>query len=429
MAVGAVVVTRVLHVNKFLYRRGGAESYLLDVAALQEARGDEISYFGMDHPENEPSSWAPWFPDEVVLEPPPVGARARLNAAGRMVWSTSARRGLRHVIEQVRPDVAHLHNVYHQLSPSVVAALADAGVPMVMTVHDYKLVCPSYQLLAGGSPCDACIRRGLHQPLVTRCKDGSLVSSALLAGETWLHRRMGAWDPIGVLICPSEFMATKLRAAGFDERRLVVLPHFAASAEVDNLEEVTSTEQPPRFVIAARLAPEKGIGDAIEAMARVGDDAELHVYGDGPERLRLEEVAARSTAAGRVTFHGRVARPEIQRALAGARAMLLPSTWHENQPMSILEAFGVGCPVIATTMGGIPELVRAGDTGWLVPPAQPVALAGAMTEAAVDPGEARRRGARGRSSVLAEHSVDGHLRGLDEAYRLAAERVLAKPSR
>jgi hypothetical protein len=135
---------RVLHVNKFLYRRGGAEGYMLDLAGLQRAQGDEVGFFGMQHPDNDqPQPFARWFPGYVELESAPEGVRGKAAAAARMVWSTSARRGITHVLEEFQPDVVHCHNIYHQLSPSMLEPIRKAGVPCVMTLHDYKLACPA----------------------------------------------------------------------------------------------------------------------------------------------------------------------------------------------------------------------------------------------------------------------------------------------
>ena len=199
---------RVLHVNKFLYRRGGAEGYLFDVARLQERAGDVVEFFGMAHVDNDRGlTYAGDFPSQVDLEPPPPGLRGRAAAAARMIWSTSARDGLRRVLADFRPDVVHMHNVYHQLSPSVVAACRDAGVPCVMTLHDYKLACPSYQMLDRGEPCDACVTGGPLQAARRSCKDGSRSASTLLAVESWLHRKLRAYAGIGVFIAPSEFLA------------------------------------------------------------------------------------------------------------------------------------------------------------------------------------------------------------------------------
>ncbi|BCB90817.1 hypothetical protein Psuf_081300 [Phytohabitans suffuscus] len=206
---------RVLHVNKFLYRRGGAEGYLFDLAALQRARGDEVAYFGMAHPDNDsPQRYGHFFPPYVQLEPPPPGISGRAAAVGRMLHSPASRRGLARVIADFRPDVVHAHNVYHQLSPSVLRAAADAGVPCVLTMHDYKLACPSYQLLAGRAVCDACVTGGPWQAVRTRCKDGSLGRSAVLAAETWAHRVTGAYGPVRAFVSPSRFLADVMARAG-----------------------------------------------------------------------------------------------------------------------------------------------------------------------------------------------------------------------
>src|SRR5262245_61722734 len=206
---------RVLHVNKFLYRRGGAEGYLFDVARLQERAGDEVAFFGMAHADNDPGlRFEEHFPSQVDLEPPPPGVRGRIDAAARMIWSTSARRGLAKTLRDFKPDVVHMHNVYHQLSPSVVAACRDAGVPVVMTLHDYKLACPSYQMLDKGRPCDACVTGGPLQAARRSCKDGSRSASTLLAVESWLHRRFRAYDGVDVFIAPSEFLAGVMHQAG-----------------------------------------------------------------------------------------------------------------------------------------------------------------------------------------------------------------------
>jgi len=147
---------RVLHVNKFLYRRGGAEGYMLDVAELQRDAGDEVAFFGMRHPDNEPQRYEAWLPDLIELEPAPHGLH-KAPAAARMIWSTSSRRGMSRVLRDFQPDIVHFHNIYHQLSPSILAGVARAGVPCVMTLHDYKLACPSYQLLDHGANNDGCV--------------------------------------------------------------------------------------------------------------------------------------------------------------------------------------------------------------------------------------------------------------------------------
>ena len=147
---------RVLHVNKFLHRRGGAEAYMLDLADLQRRAGHEVAFFGMDHPDNEPQEHAARFPPALELDPPPASLPGRLRAAGRMLWSTSAARGIDAVVEAFRPDVAHLHNVYHHLSPSILAPLARRRIPAVMEQRSCIRVMSSVVVRTGSVPTWEC---------------------------------------------------------------------------------------------------------------------------------------------------------------------------------------------------------------------------------------------------------------------------------
>lgn len=405
---------RVLHVNKFLYRRGGAEGYLFDVADLQRRSGDEVAYFGMTHADNEPGlRYAADFPSRVDLEPPPPGLRGRVAAAGRMLWSTSARAGLSRVLADFRPDVVHLHNVYHQLSPSVVAACRDAGVPCVMTLHDYKLACPSYQMLDHGRPCDACVTGGPLQAARRVCKDGSRSASTLLAVESWLHRRLGAYDGVGALIAPSRFLAGVLDRAGVYPDRLHVLRH---PVDVDGLP--VKAAPGGGVVFAGRLAPEKGVDTLIEAAALLPSGVAVDVAGDGPSRAALEDLAGR-VAPGRVRFHGRLPKGELHELVRSASVAVVPSRWYENQPLAVLEAFGCGVPVIGTDLGGLPELIDDGVDGHVVAADDPRALADAVARTAGDPRKAWEMGRAGRAKVSRDFAPEAHLDGLRAAYAAA----------
>jgi glycosyltransferase involved in cell wall biosynthesis len=406
---------RILHVNKFLYRRGGAESYLLDVAHHQQAAGHDVWFWGMRHPENTENELAQFFPSYIELEPAPSGLVARVRASSRMVWSTSSGRGLAAAIEHVRPDVVHFHNVYHQLSPSVVRATARGGVASVMTLHDYKLACPSYQLLAHGLPCTACLDHGLWQAARTSCKDGSRAASTALAAESWLHRRMHAYAGVGVFLCPSRFLHDVMVRADVFPDRMRVVPHFVEAGGPIN---------PGRggpVVFAGRLSSEKGVDTLVRATPLLPEGSTVTIAGDGPARADLERLAD-EVAPGRISFVGRLPKTELLRLVAGATAMAVPSRWYENQPMTVLEALTAATPVIASDMGGLPELVRDGVDGRLVPPDDPTALAQALTDLLVDPSLAAEYGRAGRDRMLTDFALDEHLRRLESAYRDAGVR-------
>lgn len=413
---------RILAVNKYLYRRGGAESYLLDLTDLQRRRGDVVELFGMRHPEDSaPHPLSDTFPSYVELDPAPDGLRG-LAAAGRMVWSVASARGMARALARVQPDVVHLHNVYHQLSPSILGPVRRAGVPCVMTLHDYKLACPSYQMLDHGELCDACVTGGTWHAAQRRCKGGSLAASSLLALESGLHRLTGAYRGVDLFLSPSSFLAGVMRRAGVFPDRLRVVPHFAEVSPVR-----PDPERRSGFLFAGRLSREKGVDVLIDAMGALPETARLSVAGDGPERVALERQAA-AVAPGRVAFLGRLPKPDLQDLLQGSLASVLPARWNENQPMTVLEALGAGVPVVCTDLGGLPELVSHGVDGLVVPPDDPAALAAALVALSTDPVRAARMGAAGRVKVERELSPQAHLERLDAAYAEAAERRGRRPS-
>jgi glycosyltransferase involved in cell wall biosynthesis len=408
---------RILHVNKFLYRRGGAESYMLDLARLQADAGHQVEFFGMAHPDNAPHRYAAHFPGHVQLEPPPTRADRRLGAVARMVWSPSARRGMEAVLRSFQPDVVHLHNIYHQLSPSVLRPLAEQRIPAVMTLHDYKLVCPSYLFLAQGRVCEACLDGHFRHAVARRCKDGSLGASAVLAFESAVHRRIGAYEPVQVFICPSRFLAAKLAVGEVYPDRLALLSSF-----VDTHEVAPKAQPGGGIVYAGRLSHEKGVDVLVEAVARLGG-GHLDIVGDGPERTRLEALAA-TRAPGRVQFHGRVPRERVLHLLRAGAVAAMPSRCHDNQPMAVLEAFGCGVPVVATNLGGLPELVDGG-CGEVVPAEDPDAMAAVLGRLLAHPVQTLAMGQAARSRAEREFAPDRHLAGLEQLYERAARRRVA----
>jgi glycosyltransferase involved in cell wall biosynthesis len=293
---------RILHVNKFLYRRGGAEAYALDVADLQRQHGHDVALWGMQHPDNLRLPLEHTFPPYVEFEPPPAGAGDRVRLLGTMIWSRRAERGMAAALREFRPDVVHLHNVYHQLSPSILRPIRAAGAAAVMTLHDYKLACPTYSFLDGsGRPCTACVDGGLHNAARRRC-GGSAAAGAAAAVEVGLHRLTGAYDPVGRFLCPSEFLASMLRRADIYPERLHVLSNFV---DADSLPTRTGAGRGAVFV--GRLSYEKAVDVLVDAAALLPPDVPVDIVGSGPEDEALRRRAD-AVAPGRVTFHGRVPR-------------------------------------------------------------------------------------------------------------------------
>ena len=393
---------RILHVNKYLYRRGGAEGYALDVAERQEQQGHAVGLFGMQHPDNPELPLAATFPPLVELDPPPSGLVARAAAAGRMFWSPSSRSGMAAALDAFRPDVVHLHNIYHQLSPSILAPIRQRGTPAVMTLHDYKLACPTYDFVAQGTVCEACLDGRFRHAAQKRCKDGSLASSALLAVESRVHRSSGAYDGVRLFLCPSRFLAGRMTAAGVYPDRLRVINNPVDATSFS--EQVTPGSG---VVVAGRLVRTKGFDLVIRAVGRL-PGVVLHVAGEGPQAAELEAMAT-DVAPGRVVFHGRLSKAALSDLLRSSAVAVVPSRWQENQPLSVLEAMAVGLPVVVSDLGGLPELVEDGVDGRVFRNEDVADLARVLTSLLSDPEGARQLGARARTKVLRDFGPGVHL--------------------
>lgn len=401
---------RVLVANKYWYRRGGADAHALDVDRLLRARGHETAVFSMTHPRNEPSRDASHFADRVRYRD--AGLAERLTGAGRMLWNAQAARRLRALLAERPCDVAHMHNVYHQLSPSILPAAREAGLPVVLTVHDLKPVCPSYRMLAPDGPCERCRGGRYWNAALTRCYEGSFAKGAWLGLESALHAALGTWRRhVGLWICPSRFYRDTLARFGLPADRLRVLPYFL---DPDGYR--PGGPAGDHVLYFGRLSPEKGLDTLIRAVVdRPG--VRLVVAGDGPERARLEAAAA--PAGGRVRFVGYLAGDALHDTVRAARASVVPSEWYENCPVSIIESLALGRPVVAASIGGLPEMIAPGQTGWLFPPGDARALGDALeTALAADrAGEVERC----RAAFEARYAPGPFLERLLELYGEARE--------
>jgi glycosyltransferase involved in cell wall biosynthesis len=336
-----------------------------------------------------------------------------------MLYSTSASRGMDNVLADFQPDVVHMHNIYHQLSPSVLRPVARRKIPAVMTLHDYKLACPTYQFLDHGNLCQACLGGHFQHALLRRCKDGSLGASAVMAGELFVHTLTRAYAPVRVFICPSEFLEGRMRAAGVYPRRMLHIPHFIETSDIP-----VKTAPGSGVLVAGRLSPEKGIDVAIRAVGEL-DDIVLDIAGTGPDEEALRRLAE-SVAPGRVRFHGLVDKVEVQRLMLAAAVVVVPSRWYENQPMVVLEALARGTPVVGSALGGMPELIQPGVTGDLVPANDPRALAEALTPYVRTPDRAFAMRDAARTSIVTAFSPERHLARITATYDVAKRTMLPR---
>ena len=399
-----------LSLNSYHYRRGGAEEVYLDHAALFEEHGWRNSFFSMLHPRNLGSADSEHFARTVDYEfvsGPLDAARTALAS----IYNFDARRRARQLVRENRFDVAHAHNVHHHLTPAVFEVFHDAGVPVIMTAHDLKVACPAYLMMNERGVCEACKGGNLTHVVRNRCIKHSYAASAVVMVEAYLHRMLGSYSKhVARIVTPSRFYRDKIVEWGFPAEKVEYIPNFTKIIDHGHK---GSYAGPMLFF--GRLSREKGVATLIGAAAQSG--VAVEIAGVGPMEASLRQLAADMAAP--VTFLGRLDGDSLWSRVGRARAVILPSEWYENAPMSVLEAYQLERPVIGARIGGIPELVNGlgGDCGWLFEAGDAQALAALLSEVS-DTGEKELadRGKRGRELALGQFSKENYYRACNRLY-------------
>ncbi len=407
--------------HKFYWPKAGAETYVFGLTRLLEEAGHEVVPFAMAHANNLPTPFAKHFVSEVEFR----GRRnwfSDVGRAARVVYSLEARRKLDALLSETPVAIAHLHNIAHQLSPSILDALARHGVPIVHTLHDYKLLCPVYTFRSNGEVCERCKGGRYWHVAQRRCNAGSLPLSITNMVEASVHSFLQSYRRVHVFHCPSLFVLAKMLEFGVPRERLAFVPHY-----VDVRRYVPAFSGGRYALFVGRLAEEKGLATLLEAHRRT-PGLELVIAGEGPLRASLEAGLAPEQRA-RVRFTGHLTGEAFDEAWAGAACLVLPSEWYEVRPMSIHEAYARGKAVVSTRIGSIPEIVEDGVTGRLVPPNDPAALGEAMRELVADPERAAAMGRAGRALAEREYGPERHLAMMLDLYRQARERAGARAGR
>jgi glycosyltransferase involved in cell wall biosynthesis len=362
-----------LSVNNYYYYRGGAETVFLEHNRMFEERGWRVVPFAMQHPKNRATPWSKHFIEEIEFgEHYSLGQR--LMRVPKVIYSVEARRKLAGLLDEVRPDVCHAHNIYHHLSPSILSLLRDRGVPTVMTLHDLKIACPAYNMLAPDGICERCRGGKLHNVLLNRCIKGSAALSAVIMLEAVLHRFLGTYrNCVDRFVVPSRFYIDKLVQWDMPRSMFRYVPNFVDVA-------CYAPQYAPGvpFLYFGRLSREKGVATLLRAASLARQ--KVCIVGTGPQADELQKLAAELGVDA--DFRGYLTGEALHAAIKQARAVVLPSQWYENAPMSILEAYALGKPVIGAAIGGIPELIQEGATGMSFASGDASALAQAMQKLA-----------------------------------------------
>ena len=357
---------KILMVNKFLYPRGGCETYMLNLAEELKAKGHEVEYFGMYDEKNTVGNSLGLYTSNMDFH---SNGAARFLYPFKIIYSAEAKRKLGKLLDSFKPDIVHMNNINFQLTPSVIYAVKKRNIPLVQTVHDYQMICPNHLLYSFGEvkPCERCIGGSKFNCLKYNCIHGSKAKSLIGAIEAKLYSVLKTYKKVDLYICPSKFLENKLLSASdvYKDKTLTIHNFI----EKKPLPEIIAQEK-PYVAFASRLSKEKGVTLLYEA-AKLLPEYSFVVAGSGPDGDCLNEVP-------NITMKGFLTGDELTSLMANAKVMLLPSVWYENCPLSILETHSFGVPVITMNSGGMAELVEDGKTGALINNPTPEAIAEAI---------------------------------------------------
>ena len=382
---GAAGPLRVLVAHNAYQQRGGEDAVVEAEVALLRAHGHAVHEYRRSND------------DADRLSKPALAAQT--------VWSTRTVADMARLFESFRPDVLHVHNTCPLISPSVYWAADRASVPVVQTLHNFRLICPQAMLLRNGKVCEDCVGKLPWRGVARRCYRGSVAQSGVLAGMLTLHRAAGTWrDKVARYVALNGFCRDKFIQGGLPAAKLVVKPNFI---------DLPAFEAGPRagFLFVGRLSEEKGIKVLAEALERAGKIM-TRIVGAGPEQRRIDGLAG-------AQWLGAIGAEAVYRHMRSSQALIMPSIWYENFPRTLVEAFACGLPVIASRIGALPQLVAEGTTGLLFEPGNAADLASKLAWAHAHPERMAEMGVNARTEYEAKLTGAANYKILIDVYTQA----------
>ncbi len=408
---------RILFCNKYNFAFSGTEMYLFELMELLRAHGHEVALFSMSDPRGQPTPYDAHFVPHVDFKSEP-GFWRRARHLPRAIYSSEARQKIRGMIREFRPDVAHVRNIYHHLTPSILWELKAHGIPVLYHLNDFKLLCPSYNMVSKGEVCERCKDGAFWHVLQSNCYPGMGARIALSA-EAYAHRWIKSYRKcVDLFLAPSRFVREKFIEHGWDGCRFRELPHFQRTHRL--------IPPPPDAPIlyCGRLSPEKGVHDLLRAM-QYTPELRLVIAGDGPQRHELQKLQA-DLHLSNVEFVGHVSAEARDGLIRRSCFTVLPSHAHETLGKTILESYAEARPVVASDLGSRREFVRDGETGLLYRCGDVNQLVQSIRMLAANPAISDRMGRAGWGFVRERHTPEGHYAKLCGVYE---ELISRKTSR
>lgn len=364
-------------VNKFLYPRGGAETYMLKLGEMLADCGHEVEYFGMFDEKNTVGNSSGLYTRNVDFH---SGSVRRLSYPFSIIFSFEAKRKIAEILDSFKPDIVHMNNINFQITPSIIYEIKKRNIPLVQTVHDYQMICPNHLLydFAENTPCTRCIGGSKLNCIKHKCIHLSRAKSIIGTAEGLLYSALKTYKMVDLYICPSRFLEKKLlEASEVYNGKTCVMHNFIKEPKFRCASEISE----PYILFAGRFSAEKGIKLLAEA-AKLLPEVEFAAAGSGPDENLICGIP-------NIELKGFLTGSALEKLIASAAAVIAPSVCCENCPLTILEAHSMGVPVITMNSGGMAELVSDGKNGVLIDSPTPEAVAAAVRRLTENPEQYR----------------------------------------
>ena len=394
---------KILLANKFFFLKGGAETVFFQERELLIKQEFAVIDFSMEDERNFPSPFSDYFVPNIDYYDQ-KNLQQKIRNALFFVHSPVAVRNIERLIAKEKPEIAHLHNIYHQLTPSIIPVLKKHGVKVILTLHDCKLICPSYLALrSDGNICSLCEGRKFWNPFTTNCQDSRLQGFLLSAEALW-HKWRGSYNGVDLFLSPSRFIAD------FTSKRITPDRIKVLHNGIDVNEYQPNYENKGYAIFLGRLSKEKGVTTLLRANKMSSSNFPLKIIGTGPMLDKLNREYPE------VEFMGFRSGQELKDLMANAAFIVVPSECYENCSMVVLEAMAMGKPVIGSRIGGIPEQIEDDKTGFLFEMGNAEELAEKMALLRHDDGLKKQMGHAARIKLKQKYSLEEHNRQLLEIY-------------
>ena len=399
---------KILQINKYFYKKGGAETVFFNTIHLLEKHGHTVIPFALKNKKNEPSPYESYFVDYPELSESSL--TDKIKYASAFIYNREVAKRLEKLIIKEKPDIAHIHLMFNSLSVSILPVLRKHHIPTVMSVHDYRLICPAYTFTDGkGNVCERCEKGNYYNCLIHKCSKGNFFNSLMLCADSYFRT---------IFYPPTDYIDRFIFVSEFAREKHIQFNHVyeGKSVRLYNFTPDIKDYTPVKgdyLLFFGRMSGEKGIGTLLKAIKQT-PDIKLKIAGTGPllEKFKTE-------CPPNVKFLGFKRGEELRELIHNASFVVVPSEWYENNPMTIIESLMIGTPVIGSDIGGIPELIEEGKTGYTFKPKDADQLKNSILKArSLSDAEYERMSASAKRFALDNFSEESHYQKLMENYRL-----------